>query len=82
MAAAVDALLADDGQREALGARAREKLFADFTVDAGAPRLLATCRRVAGKAPRVSSSSELQTMRAIFLSGSPDIFNRPIETSR
>ncbi len=54
MAAQVAVLCGDDVRRQALGARARQKLHARFTTSFTAPQLLSVCRTAAGQAPAVS----------------------------
>lgn len=54
MAEKVSLLLDDVDLRTKMGNRAREKFLSHFTVERTTPRLLSTCRAVAGQQPSVS----------------------------
>jgi glycosyltransferase involved in cell wall biosynthesis len=54
MARQAGALLKDKPKRLRLGAQARQKLLARFTVEATSPRIFSACRAAAGRKPAVS----------------------------
>jgi glycosyltransferase involved in cell wall biosynthesis len=54
MADNIHRLMSDPALRMTLGKRAREKFLSQFTVERTTPKILSTCRKIAGKKPAVS----------------------------